>query len=114
MASDRRRDPRCPIDLLVNKYIDGEPHACRAVNVSRRGMLLHKLFEPATAPGEVMLEFQLPGLDRLLHVDGVVLAEHPLASAHAVRFRAMSDLDAAALEAFLGSGVAPATRQAKR
>jgi hypothetical protein len=90
---DNRRDRRMPISILLNKYIDGEPHVCRAVNVSPGGMLLYKVFEPDVPHSEVSLEFQLPGSPRIVRVDGVTLAEHPWARAHGVRFTRMSDED---------------------
>ena len=70
-----RRKRRISIDILVNKYIDGEPHVCRAVNVSSGGMLLYKVFEPDVAHEEVSLEFQLPGSARVLRADGIPLAD---------------------------------------
>jgi hypothetical protein len=90
-----------PIDILLNKYIDGEPHTCRAVNISRGGMLLYKVFEPDVAHSDVSLEFQLPGSQRILRVDGVVLTEHRWARAHGVRFTRMSDDDLQLMEQFL-------------
>ncbi len=91
-----------PIDILINKYIDGEPHCCRAVNLSRGGMLLYKIFEPDVPHHDVSLEFQLPGSQRILRVDGVALSEHPWARAHGVRFVRMSDDDRALLDRYLG------------
>ena len=46
-----------PLNILLNKYIEGEPHVCRAVNLSRGGMLLYKVFEPDLAHSDVSLEF---------------------------------------------------------
>ena len=31
---------------LLNKYVGGQPHVCRGVNISRGGMLIHKVLEP--------------------------------------------------------------------
>ncbi len=101
MQNDRRRDARHTIDLLVNKYVGGDPHLCRAVNLSRRGMLLYKVFEPDLPVGEVEIEFQLPGEDRVRRLAGVTFAEHPWARAHGVRFTRISDGDAEAIEAYL-------------
>lgn len=100
-TKDNRGDRRMPVDILLNKYIDGEPHTCRAVNVSRGGMLLYKVFEPDVEQSEVSLEFQLPGSTRILRVDGITLAEHRWARAHGVRFTRMSDDDRALLDQFL-------------
>jgi hypothetical protein len=99
--TDNRRDRRMPLNILLNKYIDGEPHVCRAVNVSRGGMLLYKVFEPDVAHTEVSLEFQLPGSARVLRADGVTLAEHRWARAHGVRFTAMADEDRDLIDRYL-------------
>ena len=96
-----RRKRRIPVDLLINKYIDGEPHVCRAVNVSSGGVLLYKVFEPDVVQEEVSLEFQLPGSARVLRADGVTLSEHRWARAHGVRFTRIAEEDRVLLDAFL-------------
>ena len=98
---DKRNERRSPINILCNKYIDGEPHVCRGVNLSRGGMLLYKVFEPDVPQGEVSLEFQLPGSPRILRADGVTLAEHRWARAHGVRFTRIADEDKELIELFL-------------
>jgi hypothetical protein len=101
MTESRRTERRIPINILLNKYIDGEPHVCRGVNVSRGGMLLYKVFEPDVPQPEVSLEFQLPGSTRILRIDGVTLTEHRWARAHGVRFTRMADEDRELLERYL-------------
>jgi hypothetical protein len=101
MPKDHRRQRRIPVDILINKYIDGEPHVCRAVNVSSGGMLLYKVFEPDVAQEEVSIEFQLPGSQRVLRADGVTLAEHRWARAHGVRFTRIAEEDRALIAQFL-------------
>ncbi len=96
-----RRQRRISVDILLNKYIDGEPHVCRAVNVSSGGMLLYKVFEPDVAQAEVSLEFQLPGSQRVLRADGVTLSEHRWARAHGVRFTRIAEEDRVLIDAFL-------------
>lgn len=98
---DHRRERRIAIDILLNKYIEGEPHVCRAVNISRGGMLVYKVFEPSAPMGDVSLEFQLPGSARILRVDGVTLSEHPWARAQGVRFTRMSDEDRQLLDRYV-------------
>jgi hypothetical protein len=100
-SKDHRGERRMPVDILLNKYIDGEPHTCRAVNISRGGMLLYKIFEPDVDYSEVSLEFQLPGSNRILRIDGIKLAEHRWARAHGVRFTRLSDDDQQLLDQFL-------------
>jgi hypothetical protein len=103
MMTDRRRDQRCQIDLLVNKYLGDDPHICRAVNISRRGMLLYKVFEPDVPMDRVTIEFQLPGSDHVLRASGMTLAEDMCARAHAVRFTTLSEEDARRIELWLRS-----------
>jgi hypothetical protein len=99
--TDYRSESRAPIDILLNKYIDGEPHICRGVNVSRGGMLVYKVFEPDLPQAEVSLEFQLPGSSRILRVDGIILSENRWARAQGVRFVRMADEDRDLLERYL-------------
>jgi PilZ domain len=99
--NDKRNERRNAINILCNKYIEGEPHVCRAVNLSRGGMLLYKVFEPDVAHDEVSVEFQLPGSNRIVRADGVTLAEHRWARAHGVRFTRMADEDRELIEQWL-------------
>lgn len=101
MNSDQRREKRAPVDLMLNKYINGEPHLCRAVNLSRGGMLLRKIFEPELSHHRVLLEFQLPGSDQVLRVEGVALMESPEARTVGVRFTSLSKEAEQALSDFL-------------
>jgi hypothetical protein len=103
--SDKRRERRVSLNILLNKYIDGEPHVCRAVNLSRGGMLVYKVFEPDVAHSEVSVEFQLPGSPRVLRADGIALAEHAWARAHGIRFTRMADEDRQLIERFLAGEV---------
>jgi hypothetical protein len=64
-------------------------------------MLLYKIVEPDVDYSEVSLEFQLPGSNRILRIDGIKLAEHRWARAHGVRFTRLSDDDQQLLDQFL-------------
>jgi PilZ domain-containing protein len=101
VTKDNRAHRRMPVDILLNKYIDGEAHTCRAVNISSGGMLLYKVFEPSIDHSDVSLEFQLPGSSRILRIDGITLSEHRWARAHGVRFTQMSEDDRELLHQFL-------------
>ena len=103
---DKRRERRNPINILCNKYIDGDPHVCRAVNLSRGGMLLYKVFEPDLPHTEVSLEFMLPGSNRIVRADGVMLTEHRWSRAHGVRFTRMADEDRELIESWLRGEIA--------
>lgn len=99
-AAEQRRDVRKPIDILLNKYIDGEPHLCCAVNVSRGGMLLRRVFEPDLQHHRVVLEFQLPGSEKVLRATGRTL-HSPGGRSCGVRFTRMSHEAGQLLEQFL-------------
>jgi hypothetical protein len=84
---DQRIDFRIPVDLLLNKYINGRPYLARASNISRRGLLLHRVLEPgAQQDRTVGLQFVLPGSDRVITCAGRVVYKHSSMAAHGVEF----------------------------
>lgn len=101
MANDKRSERRLPVDIVLNKYINGEPHLCRALNISRGGMLLRKVFEPDLPHHHVLLEFQLPDCADIIRVEGVALMESPSARAVGVRFTRMSEQSRQSIDRFL-------------
>lgn len=104
---EQRRDARKPIDIVLNKYIEGEPHLCCAVNISRGGMLLRRVFEPDRQHHRVVLEFQLPGSQRVLRAEGRTLSSAGGRSC-GVRFTRMSPETDQLLQQFLRAS-APAS-----
>ena len=68
MANDRRIAPRVQVDLFFNKYIDGYPHLCRALDVSETGLLLERVNEPDVARTMYPVEI---GVMEQTEVDGV-------------------------------------------
>src|SRR5579883_1673314 len=101
MAREKRAERRMAVNMFLNKYINGEPHICRVVNLSRGGMLLHKIFEPDVAHHAVVLEFQLPGCEEVLRVEGMALMESPQARSVGVRFTRMAPEAAELIEQFM-------------
>jgi len=83
---DQRTDFRVEIDILLNKYVEGRPHLARASNISRRGLLLHRLFEPRNKQDAVGLQFQLPGTHKVITCAGRVVYTHPWLEAQGVEF----------------------------
>ncbi|MCA9628103.1 MAG: PilZ domain-containing protein [Myxococcales bacterium] len=59
--SERRASTRRPLDVYFNKYLDGQPHLCRSVDLSRTGMRALRLSEPNTSLDAFPVELQLPG-----------------------------------------------------
>ena len=101
MTSDKRCNPRRPIDILLNKYVCGQPHVCRSVNLSRGGMLVHKLLEPEVPHLSVTVELELPGSSEVLCIEGVVLQAGRSARSMAIRFLRMPPRVADLIERFV-------------
>ena len=59
--NDRRRTLRRDIDLLFNRYIDGRPYLCRAIDLSSEGALAQTFVEPDKALGSFAVEIRPPG-----------------------------------------------------
>ncbi len=101
MTSDKRCNPRRPIDILLNKYVSGQPHVCRGVNLSRGGMLVHKVLEPDVPHLSVTVELELPGSSEVLCIEGVALQADRSARAMAIRFLRMPPRVAELIERFV-------------
>ena len=101
MTTEKRAGRRMSVDIVLNKYINGEPHMCRAINLSRGGMLLRKIFEPDVQHTSVMLEFQLPGCHEIIRAEGVALLTSPQARAVGVRFTRLPQEALSQIEQFL-------------
>lgn len=68
-----RRNRRIPIDIYLNKMINGVPFLVRTRDLSREGIYVHRVIEPDTPDGaHLALEFQLPGTDEVIWTE----AEH--------------------------------------
>jgi hypothetical protein len=46
MSTERRAAPRRNVEVYFNKYIDGQPFICEALELSETGMLARKIHEP--------------------------------------------------------------------
>jgi hypothetical protein len=108
---ERRAGQRTNLDVFLNKVVSGETHLCRGVNLSVGGLLVHKVFEPDRPLGEVTVEFQLPGCDKVIRVGGVTLAEHSGSRAQAIRFTRISAEDADLIGRFLDGTMTGVVRQ---
>ena len=107
MKNDQRRDPRRPIDILLNKYVSGQPHICRGINMSRGGMLIDKGLEPDVPHLSVTVELELPGSPEVLCVEGVVLGADRDSRAMAIRFLRMPQRIAQLIERFIEGQALP-------
>lgn len=61
MNGNRRKSPRARVDLLVNRFLDGQPYVCRVTDISATGLRLIPLLEPEGRQRFMGLQLQLPG-----------------------------------------------------
>ena len=80
-----RRTSRIPVNIVLNKYIRGRPYIARASNISRHGLLVHRLFEPDNDEQTIGLKFQLPGSDHTISCVGQVVYEHHWLPANGIK-----------------------------
>jgi hypothetical protein len=99
--TERRTDARAPVDVLLNRFLNGYPYLCRATDISRHGMRLQTFREPAGAPRYMGLQFQLPGSEDVITASGEAVFEDDSARAVGVRFTALPEPAAAAIDRFL-------------
>jgi len=97
--SDRRRARRQPLDVFFNKFLDGQPYLCRALDISRNGILCSVFTEPATPQQAFPIEIRLPGDARSLWLWGRKV--RATGRREAIRFIALHDDDRTLLDRYL-------------
>jgi hypothetical protein len=100
-GADRRYEKRVPVDLYINRFLDGQPYMCRMVDISRTGARLAPLLEPngARAPRFMGLQFQLPDRADVLTASGETVTRG--GKTVGIRFTNLPPDAAWALESFL-------------
>jgi hypothetical protein len=58
---ERRSSPRRQTDVFFNRYVEGHPYLCRAVDLSTGGALACTFAEPDAQPSSFAVELRLPG-----------------------------------------------------
>ena len=105
---DRRDDSRQPLGVYFNKFIAGHPHLCRAVDISRRGLLAETCGEPELRREAFSLELQLPGLSRSLWIWARCVGKRGRRQAY--RFLQLDAEDQRALDGYVAAmAAAPAS-----
>jgi hypothetical protein len=98
MHNERRAAPRRAAHVYFNKYIDGQPYLCEAVEMSATGMLVRRVAEPDTSRACYALEIaagpMTPGDARIWLCAAPVWQQGDI---EALRFVAHSDRDRDAL-----------------
>jgi hypothetical protein len=102
MRTERRAAPRTSTRVYFNKYIDGRPHLCEAVELSSTGMLARRIHEPDAPRAAYAVELAPgplePGEERVWLCACPVWSDGEL---EALRFVECSDRDRALLQGFL-------------
>jgi hypothetical protein len=96
---DRRHAQRLPFDVFFNKFLDGHPYLCRAVDISETGILCDVFTEPETHHESFPLELRLPDDQRTLWVWGRRIRS--AGKREAIRFLALHTDDRAVLDDYL-------------
>ena len=108
MDVERRVSPRRPANLFFNKYIDGQPYACEAIELSATGMLVRKINEPDQARACYAIEIGAAAdVASGVSASSVWLCATPvwsLGPVEALRFVAQSPEDLARLDALMRAG----------
>jgi hypothetical protein len=86
IGRDRRREDRRDVDLLVNRFLNGYPYLCRATDISRTGMRVVPLNQPAVQTRFMGLQFQLPGSNEVVTASGEAVAAAGDGGAVGIRF----------------------------
>lgn len=85
--SETRRNRRVPLDIYVNKMINGVPFLARTRDISRGGVYVHRLIEPEVPPtARIALEFALPGSEEVIWAEALVVHGDDGASGVGLRF----------------------------
>ena len=70
-ASDRRYNKRVKVDMLINRFLNGQPYMCRMVDISRTGAGWPRCIEPERQPGTELHGPAVPASGSERHPDGV-------------------------------------------
>jgi len=98
---DRRGGKRVTVDLIMNRFVDGQPYMCRMLDISRTGARLAPILEPESnqAPRYMGLQFQLPDRDDVITASGEAVRRG--GKTVGVRFTNLPPDSAWAIESFL-------------
>lgn len=92
---DRRVNQRFPVDMFLNKYIDGMPYACRGIDISSDGVRIVSLQEPASRDASFPIQIGLAGWQEQVWVWAQTAWHHD--GVQALRFVHIDERDRAAL-----------------
>ena len=87
--------------MFINRFLNGQPYMCRMVDISRTGIRLAPMLEPAggQSPSYMGLQFQLPDRNDILTASGVAITRDD--QTVGIRFTSLPPDSAWAIESFL-------------
>ena len=107
-SNEKRRGPRCPIDLFVEEHLEGEIYLHPAVDLSLHGIYILSQDDRRAVDGtrSISISFTLP-TGRSIEASGRIVEVHDHRGQRGMRvaFDSMSDADTSALEEFIDSTI---------
>jgi len=100
---DRRTSRRAKVDLLVNRFLDGQPYVCRVTDLSTSGLRLVPLLEPQGQHRFMGLQLQLPGSNAVVTASAEAVNGLDGRAGTGVRFTNLPRESASALREFLAA-----------
>ncbi len=97
-----RVNRRIPVDLYVNKMINGVPFLARTRDLSREGVFVHRLLEPQAPNGaHIAVEFALPGTAEVIWAEDDIV--HDTDNGQGLRFRELTPKQTRLIEDFIAN-----------
>jgi hypothetical protein len=103
---DRRYEPRVPLEMYLNTYVDDRLRRALTVNVSETGLYFNTLLPaPLIRAVPMGLEFTLPGIDDSIWAAGEIChgALDDYVCSTAIRFVRMAERHRSILRAYLNA-----------
>jgi c-di-GMP-binding flagellar brake protein YcgR len=100
---NKRITHRVPLDVYLNKFIEGVPFMVRSRDISPQGIYLTQLIEPQKGDGRIGVQFQLPGTHELIYAEGEVVrdGEQGRTTGHGIRFTLISQYHRRMIERYV-------------
>lgn len=101
--SEKRTHRRVPLDVYLNKFIQGVPFMARAQDISPEGIYLTQLIEPDAADARIGVQFQLPGTSEVIYAEGEVVRDGKRneVAGNGIRFTLITDYHRRLIERYV-------------